>query len=295
MLYEKFFGYKSREFDIPVDRNSQFRIGSNSKTFTTIAILQLYERGMFDIYDNISDHLTADDLQGWGYTGGNVFCPKFNQTGAPCQSLTFYDLMTMRSGLVNALGCWNYAPGSWPTQYCAPEIFAFYYRGSASRTINWFINVPLLTQPGTKYNYNNGNTIILAFFVEKFSGLIIEEYMRINVFGPLGLTSTSQDNLAQQMKANPDKVELYFDYTDLSVSNDYFAYGNAAATTVQQGTQTGAGGFLSTAHDMVKFYTSLFVTKNASNVISDASLALMIQPLSVSNYHPEYGQTDVMR
>lgn len=40
MLYEKVFGHQHRESNTPVTRESQFRIGSNSKTFTTMAILQ---------------------------------------------------------------------------------------------------------------------------------------------------------------------------------------------------------------------------------------------------------------
>jgi CubicO group peptidase (beta-lactamase class C family) len=41
MLYEKLFGEANREYDIPISRSTQFRIGSNSKTFTTIGIFQL--------------------------------------------------------------------------------------------------------------------------------------------------------------------------------------------------------------------------------------------------------------
>lgn len=41
MFYEKLFGYKNREENVPVTRETQFRIGSNSKTFATIAMFQL--------------------------------------------------------------------------------------------------------------------------------------------------------------------------------------------------------------------------------------------------------------
>lgn len=130
---------------------------------------------------------------------------------------------------------------------------------------------------------------MLSYFVEKFSGLKLEEYMSQKIFLPLGMKSISQDNLAQQLKASPSQVSNYYDYTDLSRSYEYFAYGNAASTEVNQGVQTGAGGFFSTASDMARFYTSLFVSKNASGVISDASLAMMIEPLSITQDHPVYG------
>lgn len=80
------------------------------------------------------------------------------------------------------------------------------------------------TRLGTVYDYNNGNTIMLAYFVEKFSGMKLEEYMRQKIFAPLGMTGTSQDNLAQQLKAQPNQVSNYYDYTDLIRSYDYFAY-----------------------------------------------------------------------
>lgn len=103
------------------------------------------------------------------------------------------------------------------------------------------------------------------------------------------MTSTSQDNLAQQLAAQPNQVSNYYDYTDLSRSYEYFAYGNAGSTEVNQGVQTGAGGFFSTASDMVRFYTSLFVTKNASSVISDEALAMMTEPVSISQNSSELG------
>jgi CubicO group peptidase (beta-lactamase class C family) len=143
--------------------------------------------------------------------------------------------------------------------------------------------------PGTTYMYNNGNTIMLSYFLEKYSGLNVAEYVRQKIFQPLGLLSTSQDALSQQLSANPSMSHEYYDYTDLTKSYDYFAYGNGAATEVQSGTQTGAGGFLSTAGDMVKFYSSLFSSKNASSVISDENLALMVTPLSLTQYNDVYG------
>ena len=164
-----------------------------------------------------------------------------------------------------------------------------YISGSISSTIKTFINVPLLTKPGSTYNYNNGNTIVLSYFVEKFSGLKLEEYMRKNIFNPFGFSGTSQDSLAQQLKANSNKANEYYDYTDLSQSFTYFAYGNGAATEVQQGVQSGAGGFLSTAADLIKFYTSMFVSKNVSHIISDESLAMMIEPVSITQNSSVYG------
>lgn len=41
MMYERFFGHHHRESNTPITRESEFRIGSNSKTFTTMAIFQL--------------------------------------------------------------------------------------------------------------------------------------------------------------------------------------------------------------------------------------------------------------
>lgn len=76
MLYEQLFGHQNRENNIAMTTDAQFRIGSNSKTFTTMAILQLSERSpaLFSIYDNISTHLTPAELQDWGYTGGGCGC-----------------------------------------------------------------------------------------------------------------------------------------------------------------------------------------------------------------------------
>jgi hypothetical protein len=161
--------------------------------------------------------------------------------------------------------------------------------GSAGKSISFFIDVPVEFTPGTKYDYSNGNTIVLSYFVEKFSGMGLPEYLRVNILEPMGLMNTYLDNLNLELRANPNQASEYYDYTDLRRGYQYYAYGNAAATTVQPGVQTGAGGMVSTAGDLVKWYTSMFVSKNVSHIISDASLAQMIEPISVTNSHPVYG------
>lgn len=95
--------------------------------------------------------------------------------------------------------------------------------------------------------------------------------------------------MAEQLQANPSKAQEYYDYTDVSISYDYYAYGNAVATEVQPGVQSGAGGFVSTASDLARFYTSMFVTKNASAIISDEALALMTECVSVTQSDPVLG------
>ena len=125
MLYEQLYGYQNREAGIPISSDTQFRIGSNSKTFTTIAIFQLglkvsqyinllsfhsvmllgssflsANQNLFDIDDNIADYLTEEDLREWGYImNTTAFCPTLNGS-TTCEDLTFRHLMGMRYAIV---------------------------------------------------------------------------------------------------------------------------------------------------------------------------------------------------
>ncbi len=112
-----------------------------------------------------------------------------------------------------------------------------------------------------------------------------ELYLQENILDPLGMHDTKLDVLNGELAAQPNFVSAYHDYTDLSTNpngNSPFAYGKITVTEGNQGTLGGSGGMISTVWDMAKLYASLFVTKNASAVISQADLTAMMTPGGVS-------------
>jgi CubicO group peptidase (beta-lactamase class C family) len=294
-VMEKFVGQHDREHNVPLSRKSQFRIGSNSKTFTTIAIFQLQSKGLMNIDHNVSDYLDSADIAALGLQAPQLvngkYCPLLWdaatndwQSQRECQSLTFRNLMAMRSGFINSFTC-VYGATAWQRNFCNPDWDNFIWRGSIAETVATYINNPLSFAPGSKYDYSNGNQIFLSYFVQKYGGMKFELYLKQNILDPLGMRDTKLDVLNGELAAQLNFVSAYHDYTDLSTNpngNSPFAYGKITTTEGHQGTLGGSGGLISTVWDMAKFYASLFVTKNASAVISQANLMSMMTPNGVS-------------
>jgi CubicO group peptidase (beta-lactamase class C family) len=241
-IYEQFYGLHDREHNYPMSRSSQFRVGSNSKCFTSIAIMQLHESGKLNIDHDIKDYLSADDLKTLGYNR-SVYCPVLynantNTLNTTCQKITFRNLLSMQSGIINSVTC-TYKPNDWQRKYCQPAYVSSWWYGSTADTIKFFINSPLEYVPGTTYSYTNENQLFLSYFIEKISGMKLEIYFKEKIFEPLDMKNTFLDSLDGELSARTNLVSGYWDYTDLTRSTSYFAYGKIQSTEAIQGVLSG--------------------------------------------------------
>ena len=164
----------------PVTEHTVFRIGSISKTFTAIAVMQLRDRGLLDLDDPVSSHLGSVRLTpacGW-------FRP-----------VTIRQLLTHTSGIGELR---NLADLFRPTIGLAigagqpvPPLSA-YYRGGLRVEV----------EPGSKWAYANHGFAVLGQLVEDVSGEPFGAYMRAHVLGPLGMEHTDfarTDPIARQL------------------------------------------------------------------------------------------------
>ncbi|MDR2651023.1 MAG: beta-lactamase family protein [Prevotellaceae bacterium] len=152
IMYSNEFGVKDVETQEKISKTDLFRIASISKTFTSTAIMQLYEQGKFNLDDDISDAL--------GYTVRN---PRF-----PDAKITYKMLLSHTSSLSDAEGYFDY-------DILKPEINPNY------------ANAYWDYAPGEKYNYCNLGFNLLGALVEIHSGLRFDIYMRQNLLIPLGI------------------------------------------------------------------------------------------------------------
>ena len=165
MLFENCYGYADLQKEKPVSPDTIFRIMSISKTFTSIGILQLWEQGKFDLDDPVNPYLN----------GLKVQHPDLN---AP--QITIRHLLTHTSGVGETRG---YSDLLRPVGGLAAKkdtrILSMreYYQGKLQAE----------TYPGMKWAYANHAFAILAQLIEDVSGLPFAEYMRKNVFDPLGM------------------------------------------------------------------------------------------------------------
>lgn len=175
IVYEKALGWANHLTRDSLKINSQFQLASVTKTMTSTAIMQLWERGKIKLDQDVRD-----------------FFPNF-----PYQGVTIRLLLTHRSGMMNYVYFIDdlYRANHWSekkgiTNAEAMDLIAKYKPAR--------FNVP-----NKRFLYNNSNFMVLGSIIEKVSGMSYAEYMKKNVFDPAGMTHT-----AVYSKAVYDKIPV---------------------------------------------------------------------------------------
>jgi len=160
-IYEKALGIANLEDDIPATMDTVYAIGSITKSFTGLAIIQLASAGKIDLDKPISEYLP--DYEGPGR------------------------IATVRQLLTHSSGIPNYTSGSE-----IPGIQEGLKRTAYSRgqMVDFFNSEPLIFEPGTKWSYSNSNYYLLGLIIESVSGMDYYDYLQANVFDPLDMTRT---------------------------------------------------------------------------------------------------------
>ncbi len=166
VILNKGYGLADREAQIPVTSDTKFRIGSLTKAFTAMAIMQLQEQGKLSVHDPICDYLQN--------------CPG---SWAP---VTIHHLLTHTSGIPGTLEL----PDSL-TDVATPDPseranIAF---ESRSRTLNF--------EPGSAWSYSNAGYNVLGLIIEQVSGASYEVFLQEHTFDPLALTGTGYDDSSE--------------------------------------------------------------------------------------------------
>jgi CubicO group peptidase (beta-lactamase class C family) len=185
IVYNKAFGYNDAEKKTPMRTDLIFRIASQTKAITSVAVMMLFEEGKFMLDEPVAKYIPS-------FRSAKVI-DKFNLadttwTTVPAQrEVTIRDLLTHTSGI-------GYA------QIGSKEANAMYAKNRVvggigvegfvlGDVINRLGPLPLFHQPGTKFTYGL-NTDVLGYLVEVVSGMTLDQYFRKKIFEPLGMTDT---------------------------------------------------------------------------------------------------------
>lgn len=158
IIYKDAFGYANRKLKTPITTQTAFQIGSMSKQFTAIAILQLVAQGK----------ITLD-------TPIETIYPDFPYVG-----ITIRMLLTHRSGLPNYIYQLENAPLNKNELFNNQQVVDYMTR----------LNEKCYARPNKRYQYSNTGYVILAAIVEKISGLSFDEYAKKYIFEPLNMKHT---------------------------------------------------------------------------------------------------------
>ncbi|MDP7067423.1 MAG: serine hydrolase domain-containing protein [Acidimicrobiales bacterium] len=181
IVYRYMHGFRDLERKLPVESDTIYRFYSMTKPITSIAAMQLYEKGLLQLKDPISRWLPAfSDSQ--VFIGGDALRP---ETKDAAREITVHDLLTHTSGLTyhfhmaNAVDeMYRRAGFDWTTT-----------PGDLENQCDVLASLPLLFDPGTEWNYSY-STDVLGRVVEVVSGVDLDTYMQENVLRPLGMVDT---------------------------------------------------------------------------------------------------------
>ncbi len=212
------FGWADEKQRIPNTAETVFDIGSITKVFTAVAIMQLDEKGKLRTSDLISKYFS------------NV--PK-DKAG-----ITIHHLLTHTSGLEHED---FYDQSSEEIRASLKDREKFIHR---------ILSFPLAFQPGEKRRYSNSGFSFLAAIVEKLSGQAYEKYLRENILKPAGMSNTGY--VIPRWK----KKLVAHGYND--GPTDYgFPWTTQWSGKIIPWDLLGNGGLLSTVDDMYNFGVAL--------------------------------------
>ena len=192
ILFEKSYGYANFEWDIRHSKNSKFRIGSITKQFTAMLILQLAQQGKLKLDEPLATYL-----------------PDYRQDSA--KKITIRQILNHTSGLGN---------------YTQTKDFGEKYSRnpySVDQFIRLLCSDDLLFEPGTQFRYSNSGYFILGAVIEKITGKRYQDVLQENILTPLKMANTGYDSHSKIIKyrasgyANNLAGYSNTDYLDMSI------------------------------------------------------------------------------
>ncbi len=252
-----------------------YRIASQTKAITSVAVMMLYEQGKFLLDDPVGKYIPE-----FAHT---TVIDKFNAkdttytTVAAKRAVTIRDLLTHTSGI-------GYA------QIGSKTANAIYYKNGIvggigvskillADKMKKLGSLPLMHQPGEKWTYGL-NTDLLGYLVEVVSGLPLDEFFKQKIFTPLGMNDTwfylpanKHNRLATLYTENKEKL--------VTPEMDSVEFNGTIYTNypLMKGTYfSGGGGLSSTPLDYAIFLQMLLNggTYNSTQILSKAAVRMMV-------------------
>jgi CubicO group peptidase (beta-lactamase class C family) len=238
VAYHRSLGLMDREAQTPMADDAIFRIYSMTKPIASVALMQLYERGLFQLLDPVHRYIPEWRTLQVGLVGDDDAITLVK----PERPMNMRDVLMHTTGLPGGL-----FPGS-PIDAAFNETLQAQGGGQTLESVTALLaEHPLKFHPGTQWNYGL-STDIVGRLVEILSGLPFDEYLRREIFEPLGMVDTgfyvpegSLPRLAACYQYRPANTPLLMEGS--------FANGIQRPRSYL----SGAGGLVSTTADYVAF------------------------------------------
>jgi CubicO group peptidase (beta-lactamase class C family) len=160
VVLRKSYGMANYELGVPNTPDTVYRIGSITKSFTALAVLQVEEKGLLKVTDPARKYV-PEIPAGWG-------------------DITIHQLLCHMSGIPDFMNAKAYE------DFADPKHIA--------NALMEYAEKPLLSKPGEVLRYSNSGYALLGRIIEKVSGKSYEEYLTENILRPAGMEHTAVDH-----------------------------------------------------------------------------------------------------
>jgi CubicO group peptidase (beta-lactamase class C family) len=266
-------GMSDREAAKPMPADAMFRICSMTKPITSVAVMMLYEEGKFLLDDPVSKYLPE-------FKNPKVLVKPAKgdpYTIPATKEITIRDLLRHTSGITYQ---WNDDLGA---AYEKANVASglLQYDGTIGDSVKQLAALPLLFNPGDKFEYSLG-VDVLGRFVEVVSGKPLDEFFRTRIFEPVGMKDTyffppenKLDRLATAYTYYADKGLNRF--PDTPIREGSFVYSADYPSRGPKKLFSGGAGLVSTAMDYARFCQMMLDDGKVSNtrLLSRKSVELM--------------------
>ncbi len=230
-----------------------FQVASVSKTFTALAVMQLVDAGRVSLDEPVRTYL-----------------PRFELADTKAsQAITVRELLSHTSGI---------GPSA---EFSIASVTG--NGDSIGRLVERMKNLKPAAPPGEKFQYNNMNYIILGELIQIISGMSYEDYIKQNIFEPLGMShSYFLTGETPPEKAKKDRMAVGY--------RTIFGFPVVSGMPYRTAF-TPAAGVITSSEDLAKYMLALMNggMYESNRIISADSLALMLEPAARISKWESYG------
>ncbi len=180
VIFKGGYGLANREWNIPNAPDVKFRLGSITKQFTSMLVLQQVAKGSIKLDGHISDYLPYYRKD----TGSRV---------------TIAQLLSHTSGI----------PSYTDDPRFFPDVSRNYY--AVDDFVTKFCSGDLQFEPGTKFHYDNSGYFVLGAILEHVTGKKYEDLLQENILSPVGMRDTGYDHWATILPKRASGYQQTFD------------------------------------------------------------------------------------
>jgi CubicO group peptidase (beta-lactamase class C family) len=288
IAYSENFGHADREAKDPITDDTIYRIYSMSKPITSVALMSLYEEGLFFLDDPVSKYIpelgnlqVVSDPTDRG-AGGSVFnIPSEDEANKPSPTVIKSDLetvptrrdITIRDLLRHTAGLTYGFFGNTDVDKAYQKLGILITDNDLEDFVNKVGNTPLLFQPGSRWHYSI-SVDVQGRLIEVLSGMPFDEFLQQRIFEPLDMSDTdfyaSEEKLSRLAKLYRPSVEGGIEPSPAYTSRNFVAKPKLFS---------GGGGLVSTTGDYARFCQMLLNggILDGERILSRTTVELMTQ------------------